>query len=143
MAHVFYEIEESYSVEQMFNLVNDIASYPQFVPDCTNAGVLQKQDNLITAFIEVEKLGFKKKFTTINRLTPFTCIEMALIEGPFKHLNGVWNFTPLAENRCKISFELDFDLKNKVLNVTFTPLFKEVMKNMVAAFSHQAKKRYS
>lgn len=143
MTHVFYEITEPYSVNQMFDLVNDIDSYSQFVPDCASAGVLQKQDNLIKAFIEVEKLGFKKKFITLNRLTEPSSIEMGLIDGPFNQLVGNWTFTAISENECKISFDLTFQFKNKLLDITFTPLFKELMGNMVKAFSQRAKQVYA
>lgn len=143
MTHVFYEISEPYSAKQMFDLVNDIDSYPKFVPDCANAGVLQRDDNLIKAFIEVEKLGFKKKFITLNRLTEPSKIEMVLIDGPFSKLQGTWNFSALSDSECKISFDLTFEFKNKLLDITFTPLFKELMGNMVHAFSYRAKQVYA
>lgn len=142
MAQVFYEVVEPYSVEQMFALVNDIAKYPEFVPDCIASGIIKKQDNIIAAFIEVEKFGFKKSFTTLNQLNEPNSIDITLLEGPFKHLTGQWLFTPIEQNRSKISFRLDFEFKNKLLDLTFTPVFKEVMTNMVNAFSQRARKIY-
>lgn len=143
MTHVFYEIKEPYSAKQMFDLVNDINSYPQFVPDCISAGVLQQQDNLIRAYLEVKKFNFRKKFITLNKLSSPHTIEMTLIEGPFKTLLGKWAFTAISESECKISFDLTFEFKNKLLDITFTPLFKELMESMVKAFSHRAKQIYS
>ncbi|MCX8601257.1 MULTISPECIES: type II toxin-antitoxin system RatA family toxin [unclassified Gilliamella] len=142
MAQVFYEVVEPYSVEQMFALVNDIAKYPEFVPDCIASGIIKKQDNIIAAFIEVEKFGFKKSFTTLNQLNEPNSIDLTLLEGPFKHLTGQWLFTPIEQNRSKISFRLDFEFKNKLLDLTFTPVFKEVMTNMVNAFSQRARQIY-
>lgn len=142
MAQVFYEVVEPYSVEQMFALVNDIAKYPEFVPDCIASGIIKKQDNIIAAFIEVEKFGFKKSFTTLNQLNEPNSIDITLLEGPFKHLSGQWQFTPIEQNRSKISFRLDFEFKNKLLDLTFTPVFKEVMTNMVNAFSQRARQIY-
>lgn len=142
MAQVFYEVVEPYSVEQMFALVNDIAKYPEFVPDCIASGIIKKQDNIIAAFIEVEKFGFKKSFTTLNQLNEPNSIDITLLEGPFKHLTGQWLFTSIEQNRCKISFRLDFEFKNKLLDLTFTPVFKEVMTNMVNAFSQRARQIY-
>lgn len=142
MTQVFYEIKEPYSIQQMFDLVNDIDSYPQFVPDCVGAGVIDKQDNLMRAYLEVEKLGFRKQFTTINRLSSPHTIEMAMVEGPFKHLTGKWSFTAISENECAIRFSLDFEFKSKIMDITFTPIFKDVMQNMVKAFSARAKKIY-
>ncbi|RKS86873.1 ribosome-associated toxin RatA of RatAB toxin-antitoxin module [Orbus hercynius] len=143
MTNVFYEIREPYSAEQMFDLVNDINAYPQFIPDCASAGILKQQDDLILAYLEVEKLGFKKKFITTNKLTKPYRIEMALVDGPFKQLQGDWTFTELSEHECKISFALKFEFKSKLLDLTFTPLFKELMENMVKAFSKRAKQIYT
>lgn len=142
MAHVFHEVIEPYSTEQMFALVNDIARYPEFVPDCIATGIISKQDNILTAFIEVEKLGFKKSFTTINKINEPNSIDMALLDGPFKHLEGRWQFTQLDNQNSKISFSLDFEFNNKLMGAVFSPIFKEVMTNMVKAFSQRARQIY-
>ncbi|WP_392564625.1 type II toxin-antitoxin system RatA family toxin [Orbus wheelerorum] len=143
MTRVFYEITEPYSTIQMFDLVNDINSYPLFVPDCASAGILRQQDNIVQAFIEVEKLGFKKKFITLNKLNTPHSMEMTLIDGPFSQLRGTWSFIAISEHECKISFDLTFEFKNKLLDLAFTPLFKELMENMVKAFSDRAKHVYA
>ena len=142
MTHIYHEIMEPYSAQQMFDLVNDINSYPQFVPDCIDTGVLQRDDNLLLAYIEVEKFGFKKRFTTLNRLKESSKIEITLIDGPFKKLVGAWTFTPILENQSKITFDLTFEFNSKLLDMTFTPIFKDIMKNMVIAFSNRAKQLY-
>ena len=108
MTHIYHEIMEPYSAQQMFDLVNDINAYPQFVPDCIDTGVLQRDDNLLLAYIEVEKFGFKKRFTTLNRLKEPSKIEITLIDGPFKKLVGAWTVSPISENQSKITFELTF-----------------------------------
>ncbi|AJA44475.1 type II toxin-antitoxin system RatA family toxin [Frischella perrara] len=142
MTHIYHEIMEPYSAQQMFDLVNDINAYPQFVPDCIDTGVLQRDDNLLLAYIEVEKFGFKKRFTTLNRLKEPSKIEITLIDGPFKKLIGAWTFTPISENQSKITFDLTFEFNSKLLDMTFTPIFKDIMKNMVIAFSNRAKQLY-
>lgn len=142
MAHIFHEVIEPYSIEQMFALVNDIERYPEFVPDCIATGIIRKQDNVVAAFIEVEKFGFKKSFTTLNQINEPHSIDLTLLEGPFKHLSGKWQFTALNNTECKISFSLDFEFQNKLLDMTMTPVFKEVMTNMVEAFSKRARQIY-
>jgi len=142
MTHIYHEIMEPYTAQQMFDLVNDINAYPQFVPDCIDTGVLQRDDNLLLAYIEVEKFGFKKRFTTLNRLKEPSKIEITLIDGPFKKLVGAWTFTPISENQSKITFDLTFEFNSKLLDMTFTPIFKDIMKNMVIAFSNRAKQLY-
>ena len=126
MTHIYHEIMEPYSAQQMFDLVNDINAYPQFVPDCIDTGVLQRDDNLLLAYIEVEKFGFKKRFTTLNRLKEPSKIEITLIDGPFKKLVGAWTFTPILENQSKITFDLTFEFNSKLLDMTFTPIFKDI-----------------
>lgn len=143
MPRVYQEINEPYTAEQMFELVNDITAYPQFVPDCIDTGIIQQEDNLILAYIEVEKMGFKKKFTTLNRLQSSERIEITMIDGPFKQLLGTWTFIPMSDQSCKITFDLSFEFKNKLLDITFSPIFKEIMKNMVVAFTNRAKQIYS
>lgn len=142
MAHIFHEVIEPYSIEQMFALVNDIEKYPEFVPDCIATGIIRKQDNIIAAFIEVEKFGFKKSFTTLNKMNEPNSIDITLLEGPFKQLSGRWQFVKITEQQSKISFNLDFEFKNKLLDITFAPVFKEVMNGMVNAFSKRAKQIY-
>lgn len=142
MAHIFHEVIEPYSIEQMFALVNDIERYPEFVPDCIATGIIRKQDNVVAAFIEVEKFGFKKSFTTLNQINEPHSIDLTLLEGPFKHLSGKWQFTALNDTECKISFSLDFEFQNKLLDMTMTPVFKEVMTNMVEAFFKRARQIY-
>ncbi|KFA59765.1 hypothetical protein A9G34_08765 [Gilliamella sp. Choc4-2] len=142
MANIFHEVIEPYSIEQMFALVNDIARYPEFVPDCIATGIIRKQNNIVAAFIEVEKFGFKKSFTTLNQINEPNSIDMSLLEGPFKYFSGKWQFVEIAENKCKISFSLDFEFQSKFLDITFKPVFKEVMSNMVNAFSKRARQIY-
>ncbi|MCO6555470.1 MAG: type II toxin-antitoxin system RatA family toxin [Gilliamella sp.] len=142
MAHVFHEVIEPYSIEQMFALVNDIEKYPEFIPDCIATGIIRKQDNIMTAFIKVEKFGFKKSFTTLNRVNEPNSIDITLLEGPFKQLSGRWQFAKITENQSKISLNLDFEFKNKLLDMTFTPVFKEIMTSMVNAFSKRARQIY-
>lgn len=142
MAKIYYEKNEPYSVAQLFNLVNDVDSYPQFVPDCRAAGVLTRSDSELTAFIEIEKLGFKKRFSTCNRLYFPTHIDLSLIKGPFKRLKGQWRFLEQSASTCKIALELEFEFNNGLLELAFSSVFKEIMKNMVNAFSQRAKRVY-
>lgn len=143
MPHLSYSVTEHYSAKQMYDLVNDVDAYPKFVPDCVNSGVLQRQEHQMTAFIEVEKLGFKKRFTTKNSLTESSEILMQLIDGPFSDLVGRWTFTSIDEHSCKIEFNLRFEFKNKLMEIAFSPIFKEIVTGMVNAFSQRAKQVYT
>jgi len=122
-----------YSAEQMYQLVNDVKSYPEFLPGCTGSRVLESSP----------KAGISKTFTTRNTLTNNQSILMQLVDGPFKQLMGGWRFTPLSPDACRIEFNLDFEFTNKLIELAFGHVFKELASNMVQAFTHRAKEVYS
>jgi ribosome-associated toxin RatA of RatAB toxin-antitoxin module len=131
----------NYSCEQMFDLVNDVRMYPQFLPGCIHSELVSESDSEIVATLEVGKGPIKQSFTTRNTLHKADRIEMVLVKGPFKRLQGVWTFTPLDESSCKIALVLDFEL-NGMLKVAFGGIFSQVGNAMVDAFSQRAKVVY-
>ncbi|POU03808.1 ubiquinone-binding protein [Escherichia sp. ESNIH1] len=132
-----------YSAEQMYQLVNDVKSYPEFLPGCTGSRVLESSPTQMTAAVDVSKAGISKTFTTRNTLTNNQSILMQLVDGPFKQLMGGWRFTPLSPDACRIEFNLDFEFTNKLIELAFGHVFKELASNMVQAFTHRAKEVYS
>jgi len=132
-----------YSAEQMYQLVNDVKSYPEFLPGCTGSRVLEASPTQMTAAVDVSKAGISKTFTTRNTLTNNQSILMQLVDGPFKQLMGGWRFTPLSPDACRIECNLDFDFTNKLIELAFGHVFKELASNMVQAFTHRAKEVYS
>ncbi|HBY0040720.1 TPA: type II toxin-antitoxin system RatA family toxin [Klebsiella pneumoniae] len=132
-----------FSAEQMYQLVNDVKSYPDFLPGCTGSRVLELGPTQMTAAVDVSKAGISKTFTTRNTLTSNQSILMSLVDGPFKKLIGGWKFIPLSPEACKIEFHLDFEFTNKLIEMAFGRLFKELAANMVQAFTSRAKEVYS
>ncbi|ABU75919.1 type II toxin-antitoxin system RatA family toxin [Cronobacter sakazakii] len=132
-----------YSAEQMYKLVNDVKSYPEFLPGCVGSRVLESSPGQMTAAVEVSKAGISKTFTTRNTLISNQSILMHLVDGPFKKLMGGWKFTPLTEDACQIEFNLDFEFTNKLIELAFGRVFKELASSMVQAFSQRAKEVYS
>ena len=128
-----------YSAEQMYQLVNDVQSYPQFLPGCTGSRILESTPGQMTAAVDVSKAGISKTFTTRNQLTSNQSILMSLVDGPFKKLIGGWKFTPLSQDACRIEFHLDFEFTNKLIELAFGRVFKELAANMVQAFTVRAK----
>ncbi len=124
-----------YSAEQMYQLVNDVQSYPQFLPGCTGSRILESTPGQMTAAVDVSKAGISKTFTTRNQLTSNQSILMNLVDGPFKKLIGGWKFTPLSQEACRIEFHLDFEFTNKLIELAFGRVFKELASNMVQAFT--------
>ncbi len=131
-----------YSAEQMYQLVNDVKSYPKFLPGCTGSRVLEAGPTQMTAAVDVSKAGISKTFTTRNTLAANQSILMHLVDGPFKSLMGGWKFTPLSADACRIEFQLDFEFTNKLIELAFGRIFKELAANMVQAFTLRAKEVY-
>ena len=132
-----------YSAEQMYTLVNDVNAYPDFLPGCTGSRVLESGPTQMTAAVDVSKAGISKTFTTRNILTSNQSILMHLVDGPFKKLIGGWKFIPLSQDACKIEFHLDFEFTNKLIEMAFGRVFKELALNMVQAFTMRAREVYS
>ncbi|CAI1051054.1 type II toxin-antitoxin system RatA family toxin [Serratia quinivorans] len=132
-----------FSAEQMYQLVNDVHSYPDFLPGCTGSRVINASNNEMTAAVDVAKAGISKTFTTRNTLLDNQSINMQLVDGPFRSLMGGWHFTPLSPEACKVELHLDFEFTNKLIELAFGKVFKELAGNMVQAFTQRAKDVYS
>ena len=131
-----------YSAEQMYNLVDDIPAYPEFLPWCSGSKEINRGENEVEASLDIAHSGVHKSFTTRNRLEINKAIEMQLVEGPFKHLNGVWRFEPLGDVGSKVVLDLEFDFSSKLLAMTFGPLFSKIASSLVDAFIQRAQKVY-
>ncbi len=128
--------------KQMYQLVNDINAYPEFLPGCVNSEILEESTSSMVAEVGVAKAGIKNKFVTKNTLTEDQSIQMKLVDGPFKSLTGVWNFVALDEQACKVMLDLDFEFSNKLIAAAFGRVFNELAGNMVQAFVERAKQVY-
>lgn len=131
-----------YSAEQMYVLVNDIETYPQFLPWCKSAQILSKNGTHITACIMMGITGLEKSFTTNNVLQHNHSIEMCLLEGPFSQLHGFWKFQALGQEGCKISFDMQFEIANKLLKMSLGPIFSKIVNSLVDAFVKRANELY-
>jgi len=131
-----------YSVDQMYNLINDVESYPQFLPDCIDSKVVSQNDDSMTASLLVSKGGMKKWFTTENTLLLNSQVDMKLVDGPFKKLTGGWNLTVLSDDACKIELALEYEFSSKIFDLAFGRVFNQLANNMVQAFTTRAKEVY-
>ena len=128
-----------YSTEEMYALVAAIEDYPKFLPWCRSTQVLSRRDAEVQASIEIARGALNKSFTTVNSMQPNQMIEMRLLQGPFKHLQGCWRFDELkTASACKISFDLDFEFENKLVALVAGPIFGQIANSMVEAFSKRA-----
>ena len=131
-----------YSAHEMYRLVADIEAYPQFLPWCGGARVLSRAPDAIVAAIEIAYSGINKTFTTRNTLTPGARMTMELLDGPFKHLDGVWHFQELSAHESKISLDLDFEFANKLLAFALNSTFSKIADSMVDSFLQRAQRVY-
>ncbi len=133
----------NFSVQQMYDLVNDIEAYPQFMAGCSNAQVLQREAHWLEARLTLQKAGLQQSFVTRNQLQPPHSMTMELVDGPFKYLRGLWRFTPLGEQACKVSFELEFALRNPLLGMALGKLLETVSSQQVDAVCARARHIYN
>ena len=132
-----------FSAQQMFDLVNDIESYPQFLPWCSQSRIIKREGNIVEAELSISKGGFQKAFSTRNELDMGKKMTVSLIDGPFSHLAGVWQFQPLREDARKIVFDLDFELSGKLASLAFGAVFNQICNTMVSSFTQRAKVVYA
>ena len=132
----------TFSAQQMFDLVNDIEAYPQYMDGCKSATVLKRDGDWLEARLELSKAGVSQAFVTRNHLQAPERMTMTLLDGPFKRLAGCWQFTPLSAEACKVSFELEFELQNALLGLAVGKLFEAVASKQVDALCARAKQVY-
>lgn len=131
-----------FSALQMFNLVNDIESYPKFLPWCTGSRIIKREGDYVEAELMISKGGFKKSFSTRNKVDQGGRISVSLLDGPFSYLEGVWNFMPLREDASKISLDLEFEMSSALASMAFGAVFNQICNTMVASFTSRAKEVY-
>lgn len=128
----------AYAASEMYALVDDIKTYPNFLPWCKTATILSRDEDEVRASIELARGGIQKSFTTCNRLQHNKMIEMRLVEGPFRHLEGFWRFDALGERACKVSLDMDFEFSNKLVGMAIGPVFNQIVNSLVDAFCARA-----
>ena len=127
-----------YGQKQMYELVNDVESYSEFVPFCSNSRIDSHTPDEIRATLSFSRGGLQKSFMTLNRLQPHKMIEIRLINGPFKQLEGFWQFESLGDDQCRISLDLEFEFASRWLALMFGPLFNQVAIMLVDSFCKRA-----
>jgi ribosome-associated toxin RatA of RatAB toxin-antitoxin module len=128
-----------YPAQALYDLVNDVPRYSEFLPWCSAARILEQSDGHMKARLEIAKGGLSQHFVTENTLVPGQSIVMDLVEGPFNQLHGVWTFKALGEKACKISLDLSFDYAGPIVRATLGPLFNQAANTFVDAFCQRAK----
>jgi ribosome-associated toxin RatA of RatAB toxin-antitoxin module len=134
-----------YSPEEMFRLVTDVAHYPEFLPWCHQAQVIEHDENGMIADVGISMAGVSQVFTTRNTHVPDREVHMKLIKGPFSKLDGVWRFTPVgdgSQRACKVELSLDYGFSSATLAALVGPVFDRIAASLVDAFVKRAERIY-
>ena len=131
-----------YSPAQMFDLVNEVEAYPKRFAWCAGAEVLEHDDGALVARLDLKFAGMRQSFTTRNVVDPPRRLQMSLVDGPFRSLDGVWDFIALGDAGCKIAFALDFDYARKLGGGALKLGFQGVAGRMVDDFCREAERVY-
>ena len=127
-----------FTAHQVYELVNDVEAYPQYMDGCVAANVLRHDGDLMEAQLELARGGISQRFSTRNRLVVGESIALELIEGPFEAFNGRWDFRALGDNACKVSLRLEFAINNALVGAAAVRLFDRVTGDLVDAVSRRA-----
>ena len=125
-------------VAALYALIEDIESYPSFLPWCREAKVRSREEGRTVATISVGLRGVRQAFTTENRNVPNASIDMRLVEGPFKRFAALWRLTPLGAQAARVEFSMEYEFSSRVLVRVLEPLFSHIADTMVDAFVRQA-----
>lgn len=128
--------------EQIYEVVNSVDLYPEFLPWCGSSEVLEVSDTEQKASVTIEKLGIKQKFTTHNFMQPAREIKLTLVDGPFSHLEGLWSFEPIGDSACKINFNIEFKVANGLMGMALGKLFEQIANTLVDSFVKRAQDLY-
>jgi ribosome-associated toxin RatA of RatAB toxin-antitoxin module len=127
---------------QMFALVNDVASYPEFLPWCVGAQVEEVSPTERFAMLKVAKGLVRMHFTTRNTLRADSQILMQLSEGPFSRLIGQWDFDAVGDRGSRVLFKVEFEFKSRMMSAAFSPMFQSVCDSIVDGFVKRAHQTY-
>jgi ribosome-associated toxin RatA of RatAB toxin-antitoxin module len=134
-----------YSPQEMYALVIDVAAYPEFLPWCDQARVIEENEQGVTAEIGIAFSGIHQTFTTRNLHQLGQGVRMQLVNGPFSRLDGQWNFSPVGsgdQRACKVELSLNYGFSNALLAKLIGPVFDKIAGSLVDAFVKRAEQVY-
>ena len=135
-------VEKSVLIErssaEMFNLVENIEDYPKFLPWCAKTEIDYRDAVRTVATLHISYLSVRSHFTTENGKQYPHVMSMRLVDGPFRRLEGQWNFRALSENACKIEFRLAYEFSSKIFEKVIGPVFGQITDTFVDAFVRRA-----
>jgi len=143
MAQVNKTVLVGFSAAQMYALVDAVEQYPEFLPWCGGVDLIQRDEATTTATLHIDFHGLKQHFTTENKKTFPSAMEIKLKDGPFRHLEGHWRFIALADDACKIEFQLSYEFSSGFLEKIIAPVFSHIANTFVDGFVMRAEQVYA
>lgn len=131
-----------YTARSLFELVNDVEQYPQYLAGCERAEVLERGPDHVVARLHLARHGIRFSFTTRNQLVPWERVDLSLVDGPFKRLSGQWRFETLSEDACKVTLMLQFELANRLMGMAAAKVMRSVAADLVDAMVRRANDVY-
>lgn len=131
-----------YRAQDMYALAEDIESYPQFLPWCDGAEYVSREADRTVATLHINFHGFESQFTTENTHHPGSRIDMKLVSGPFRSLEGSWSFTDLGNDASKVAFSLRYEFKSPLLEAAAGRVFRGIAETFVEAFVQRADEKF-
>tara|TARA_R110002167_G_scaffold344363_1_gene553684 strand:- start:22970 stop:23416 length:447 start_codon:yes stop_codon:yes gene_type:complete len=131
-----------HSAQQMYELVNDIEDYPQFMQGCQKARVISRTEDEVVGELTLGAAGLSHTFATRNTLVPGQEMQMHLVEGPFREFGASWHFKALSPEACKVSLQMEFDFAGGIMGFALEKLFNHSANNLVEALVNRANQVY-
>lgn len=131
-----------YTPEQLFDLVADVARYPEFLPWCKGARINRQEPGLLTAELTIGFSLLRESFGSRVDLDRPRRIDVTYTKGPMRYLDNHWIFRPVGEGQCEIDFFVDFEFRSRLVQRLMEVLFGEAMRRMVDAFERRAAQLY-
>ena len=126
-------------IEKVFNIVNRVDLYKNFVPYCVDSIIISEENNQMQARLDFNIKGLKTTFTTQNIIENNKIIQMKLVDGPFKYLDGEWKFTEI-DDKTLIELKINYEVQSKIIDYTFSKSLEKIMDYLVKAFVSESKK---
>lgn len=142
MKNVHKTVLLTHTAEQMYALVTDVARYPEFLPWCDHTKILSEDALQMKAEVGLSFGGMSQSFVTQNTHEPGRRLHMQLVNGPFSHLDGIWNFHPLGDVGCKVELDLSYAFSSRTLGMVIGPVFDRIAASLVDAFVKRADEVY-
>jgi len=138
MKNIHKEEDINIDIETIFYLINDIKSYPNYLPWCTKSEVTEESSNTIIGKIFISKSFINWNFSTKNIIKKNESISLELVDGPFESLTGKWLFSSINEFNTKVSLDINYKFKSSIIELSIEPIFSSIMNSILKSFVQEA-----